>query len=115
MASYTVVPEPLRLEGGAGAVEALLELPAAVGADGVSLDIESNAATDPTRQAALRESLTLFTERLRAALRRSNPAAVLIFCVTAYPDRPDSNKGKGREQQPRQGIPEGHRIRFRSR
>jgi alpha/beta superfamily hydrolase len=34
MASYTVVPEPLRLEGGAGAVEALLELPAAVGADG---------------------------------------------------------------------------------
>jgi alpha/beta superfamily hydrolase len=34
MASYTVVPEPLRLEGGAGAIEALLELPAAVGADG---------------------------------------------------------------------------------
>ena len=34
MASYTVVPEPLRLEGGAGAIEALLELPAAVGVDG---------------------------------------------------------------------------------
>lgn len=28
MASYTVVPEPLRLEGGAGAIEALLEVPA---------------------------------------------------------------------------------------
>ena len=75
------------------AFESLAAKVAAVGADGVSLDIESNAATDPTRQAALRESLTLFTERLRAALRRSNPAAVLIFCVTAYPDRPDSNKG----------------------
>jgi hypothetical protein len=30
MASYTVVPEPLRLDGGAGAVEALLEIPAEV-------------------------------------------------------------------------------------
>ena len=59
------------------AFESLAAKVAAVGADGVSLDIESNAATDPTRQAALRESLTLFTERLRAALRRSNPAAVL--------------------------------------
>ena len=30
MASYTVVPEPLRLDGGAGAIEALLEVPAEV-------------------------------------------------------------------------------------
>ena len=64
-----------------------------VGADGVSLDIESNAASDPTHQAALRKNLTLFTVRLRAALRRSNPAAALIFCTTGYPDRADSNKG----------------------
>jgi alpha/beta superfamily hydrolase len=32
MASYTVVPEPLRLDGGAGAIEALLEVPAEVAA-----------------------------------------------------------------------------------
>jgi len=32
MASYTVVPEPLRLDGGAGAIEALLERPAEVAA-----------------------------------------------------------------------------------
>ena len=34
MASYTVVPEPLRLEGGAGIIEALLESPAALDAGG---------------------------------------------------------------------------------
>jgi uncharacterized protein len=34
MASYTVVPEPLRLEGGAGIIEALLEFPAALDAGG---------------------------------------------------------------------------------
>jgi alpha/beta superfamily hydrolase len=34
MASYTVVPEPLRLEGGAGTIEALLEFPATLDAGG---------------------------------------------------------------------------------
>lgn len=34
MASYTVVPEPLRLEGGAGLIEALLEFPAVLDAGG---------------------------------------------------------------------------------
>ena len=34
MASYTVVPEPLRLEGGAGIIEALLEFPAELDAGG---------------------------------------------------------------------------------
>ena len=34
MASYTVVPEPLRLEGGAGTIEALLECPATLDTGG---------------------------------------------------------------------------------
>ena len=59
----------------------------------LSADIESNAPKDPAQQAAARQNLTLFTQRLRAALRQTNPAAVLIFCTTAYPNSPDSNKG----------------------
>ena len=75
------------------AYDAIARQATATGADGVSLDIESNAAADPTQQSAVRVALTLFTQRLRAALKRSNPAAVLIFCTTGYPNRPDSNKG----------------------
>jgi hypothetical protein len=65
----------------------------ATGADGISLDIESNVAADPAQQAAARLQLTLFTKRLRTAMKRSNPASVLIFCTTGYPNRPDANKG----------------------
>ena len=41
MASYTVVPEPLRLEGGAGIIEALLECPATLDTGGGAPVVDS--------------------------------------------------------------------------
>ena len=66
---------------------------AASGADGLLVDVESNAAKDPSQQTAARTGFTLFMVQLRRALLAANPAAVLAFAATGYPDRPDSNKG----------------------
>ena len=60
----------------------------ATGADGVSLDIESNAAADPTQQAAMRLHLTLFTQRLRYRFMR-----IVEFPMTT-PERKVTSDGK---------------------